>query len=125
MDPTTIAQTLTAYAQPARPVSPTPMTQDDLMDALYGPGQSLPSWIPQNVQDYINQAPSFNEGQRQAMRPADIAGGEPYTPTPQIGDLQRLFQNRITRNAPTSNPIGGKFLRDVTLGGHLAGGNEI
>lgn len=112
MDPTTIAQTLAAYAQPARPVSPTPPTQADINDALWGSGDlpspmqpppPLPSWVPQNVQSYINQAPSYNEGERQLPLPANIAGGEPYSPTPQIGDIQRLFQKRITQNAPTSD----------------------
>jgi hypothetical protein len=103
MDPTTIAQSLAAYAQPARPVTPTPPTQADLMDALYGSGADpLPSWLPQNVQTYMNQTPSYAEGQRQAPS-QDIAGGEPYSPTPQIDDVRRLFRNRITRNAPTGD----------------------
>ena len=89
-----------AYASmPARPYSPTPLSPDD----FYGPPPApLPSWIPQNVQNYINQAPSYTEGQRQSAMPSSIAGGEPYSPTPQIGDLRRLFQQRITGNAPTS-----------------------
>ena len=112
MDPTTIAQALAAYAQPARPVSPTPPTQADINDALWGSGDlpspmqpppPLPSWVPQNVQNYINQAPSYNEGERQSPLPANIAGGEPYSPTPQINDIRRLFQKRITQNAPTSD----------------------
>ena len=73
------------------------------MDALYGSGTDpLPSWLPQNVQDYMNQTPSYAEGQRQRP-PQDIAGGEPYSPTPQIGDIRRLFGNRITQNAPTGD----------------------
>ena len=112
MDPTTIAQTLAAYAQPARPATPTPMSQDDITEALYGGGippaplpAPLPSWLPSNVQNYINTQPSYAEGQRQAP-PQDIAGGEPYSPTPQIDDIRRLFRNRITQNAPIGNSPG-------------------
>ena len=91
-----------AYASmPARPYSP------DETDPLYSlpavpPPQPLPSWIPQNVQNYINQTPSYAEGQRQTIAPPSIAGGEPYLPTPQIDDIRNLFRNRITKNAPTS-----------------------
>ena len=123
MDPTTIAQTLAAYAQPARPPTLTPPSAQDFSDYLYGrppssldpaanlpgpmepppPRPPLPAWLPQNVQSYINQAPSYSEGERQSPLPGDIAGGEPYSLTPQIGDIQRLFQKRITQNAPTSD----------------------
>ena len=105
MDPTTVAQTLAAYARPARPVSPTPLTQDDIADALYGggtPPAPLPDWVPPNVQNYINTQPSYAEGQAQGWQ-SNIAGGEPYSPTPQIADIQRLFQNHIMRNAPTGD----------------------
>ena len=117
MDPTTVAQTLAAYAQPARPVSPTPATQNDIADALYGSGAAppapLPSWLPQNVQNYINNNPSYAEGQRQTLEPPSITrGGEPYSPTPQLDDIRRLFQNRITRNAPTGDE---RSIRDQQL----------
>jgi hypothetical protein len=128
MDPTTVAQTLAAYARPARPVTPTPLTQDDIADALYGGGPPLPSWLPQKVQDYINHAPSFAEGQRQALTPPDIAGGEPYDQTPQIDDIRRLFRNRITRNAPTSVDSNSQALRALMkLPGFsgFTGGDEI
>jgi hypothetical protein len=107
MDPTTVAQALAAYAQPARPVTPTPTSQDDIMEAVYGPQTPpppLPSWVPQNVQNYINTQPSYGEGERQSLQPPSITrGDEPYDQTPQIGDIQRLFQGRITRNAPTGD----------------------
>jgi hypothetical protein len=130
MDPTTIAQSLAAYAQPARPVTPTPTSQADLMDALYGSGTDpLPSWLPQNVQTYMNQTPSYAEGQRQGML-QDIAGGEPYSPTPQIDDIRRLFQGRITRNAPTGDERSiraGQFKALMQLPGFsgFTGGDEI
>jgi hypothetical protein len=115
MDPT-VAQALAGYAQrPARPVTPTPdqqmppdlnlptpMSQSDLMDALYGSGADpLPSWLPQNVQSYMNKTPAYAEGERRRM--PDIAGGEPYSPTPQIDDVRRLFQNRINQNGPSGD----------------------
>jgi hypothetical protein len=134
MDPTTVAQTLAAYARPARPVTPTPATQDDIMDALYGPGsqtlpQPLPDWVPSNVQNYISTQPSYAEGQRQAP-PQDIAGGEPYSPTPQIDDIRRLFQGRITRNAPTGDDRSvraGQLRALMKLPGFsgFTGGDEI
>lgn len=121
MDPTQWPPGLTINSMPFRPTSPQlplPLTPQS--------GLPLPSWIPPNVQNYINQRPSFAEGQRQTMLPPpNITGGEPYSPTPQIADIQRLFQRRALLNSPTSNPISGKFLRDITLGGHLAGGSEI
>ena len=44
------------------------------------------------------------QGQRQTMLPPSITrGGEPYAQTPQIGDIQQLFRNRITQNAPTGD----------------------
>ena len=140
MDPTTIAQTLAAYAQPARPVSPTPPTQADINDALYGSGDlpspmqpppPLPSWVPQNVQNYINQAPSYAEGQRQTLMPPSITrGDEPYSPTPQIDDIRRLFQGRITRNAPTGDERSiraGQLRALMKLPGFsgFTGGDEI
>ena len=134
MDPTTIAQALAAYAQPARPVTPTPASQDDIADALYGPGSQtlpapLPDWVPPSVQNYINQAPSYEEGRPQGT-PPNIAGGEPYSPTPQIDDIRRLFQNRITRNAPTGDERGirdQQFRSLMQLPGFsgFTGGDEI
>ena len=132
MDSTTVAQTLAAYAQPARPVTPTPPTQDDIEEALFGggaPPAPLPSWIPQNVQNYINQAPSYGEGQAQGW-PSNIAGGEPYSPTPQIDDIRRLFQKRITQNAPTNDLPGiraQQFRALMKLPGFsgFTGGDEI
>jgi hypothetical protein len=134
MDPTTVAQALAAYAQPARPVTPTPTSQDDIMDALYGPGTQtppapLPDWVPPNVQNYINTRPSYAEGERQGW-PSNIAGGEPYSPTPQIDDIRRLFQGRITRNAPTGDDRSvraGQLRALMKLPGFsgFTGGDEI
>ena len=130
MDPTTVAQTLAAYARPARPVTPTPMTQDDLADALYGSGAPpapLPDWVPPNVQTYIRTQPSYTEGERQGW-PTNIAGGEPYSPTPQIDDIRRLFRNRITQNAPTSGAFTSQQLKNLMqMPGFsgFAGGEEI
>lgn len=131
MDPATIASLM--YGQPARPVTPTPNPTDllygpggvdpqggGLGGALNNLGGSmpsamltpetpmapLPSWIPQNVQDYMRFAPSYEESQRQALTAPNIAGGEPYSPTPQINDLRRLFGDRMRQNSPTS---GGGF----------------
>jgi hypothetical protein len=129
MDPTTVAQTLAAYARPARPVTPTPTSQDDIADALYGPPPPLPDWVPQNVQNYINNNPSYAEGQRQTLAPPSITrGGEPYDQTPQIGDIQRLFQGRITRNAPVSGGFNSqqlKHLMQMPGFSGFAGGDEI
>jgi hypothetical protein len=136
MDPTTVAQTLAAYARPARPVTPTPATQDNIADALYGGGippaalpAPLPSWLPQNVQNYINQAPSYAEGQRQTQMPPSITrGGELYDQTPQIADIQRLFRNRITQNAPTGLGFSSQQLKNLMqMPGFsgFAGGEEI
>jgi hypothetical protein len=94
--------------QPARPYSPTPDPIDQLFNKLSPtdlptPMQlpaPLPSWVPPNVQDYIRMAPSYNEGERQSPLQPNIAGGEPYSPTPQIDDIRRLFRNRIIKNAP-------------------------
>jgi hypothetical protein len=94
---------LLASVQPARPYSPTPTSNDDIVNTLYGPPPPLPSWVPPNVQNYINSNPAFAEGQRQTLAPPSIAGGEPYSPTPQIDDIRRLFHGRITGNAPTSD----------------------
>ena len=108
MDPT-IGQTLASYARPARPVTPTPTSQADILDALWGPTPQtppapLPNWVPSNVQSYINSQPSYAEGQRQTLLPPSITrGDEPYVQTPQIGDIQQLFRNRITQNAPTGD----------------------
>ena len=121
--------------QPARPYTPRPSDlpsrmEADVMDALYGP-EPLPSWIPPNVQNYINNAPSFAEGQRQTIMPPSITrGGEPYSETPQIGDIQRLFQGRITQNAPTSDQPGiraDQFRALMQLPGFsgFTGGTEI
>jgi hypothetical protein len=116
MDPTTIAQTLMAYAQPARPVTPTPMTTGT-------PPAPLPSWVPANVQNYIRTRPSFGEGERQGM---SWGGFEPpQPPAPQIADIQRLFNRGILQNAPTGNQISGPPLKKIIQGGYLAGGNEI
>jgi hypothetical protein len=132
MDSTTVAQTLAAYAQPARPVSPTPLTQDDIQNALYGdaiPPAPLPSWLPQNVQNYINTQPSYGEGERQSLQPPSITrGDEPYDQTPQIADVQRLFRNRITKNAPTSGGFTSQQLKNLMqMPGFsgFAGGDEI
>lgn len=129
MDPTQWPPGLTINSMPFRPTSmppqpdlPTPMSQQDYNNAE----TPLPSWIPLSVQHYINQAPSFAEGQRQTTAPPpDITGGEPYSPTPQIDDIRRLFARRQLLNSATPSPIGGKLLRDFILGGHLGGGNEI
>ena len=130
MDPTTIAQTLAAYAQPARPVTPTPLSQADLMDALYGgggtPAAPLPSWIPQNVQNYINTQPSYAEDQ---PTPSGRIDNEPQQPSqPQIADIQRLFRGTVTRNAPTSGGFSSQQLRNLMkMPGFsgFAGGDEI
>ena len=121
--------------QPARPYSPTPPTDADIADAFYGPAPApapLPSWVPPNVQAYINSNPSFAEGQRQTIMPPSITGntGEPYSPTPQIDDIRRLFNNRITGNAPTSdlNSIRAEQFRQLMrLPGFsgFTGGTEI
>ena len=73
-----------------------------------------PAFAPPGYEEWQTQGPSMG-----------MPGGEPSQPTPQINDIQQLFNNSIMRNAPTSNPMGGQFLRDITLGGHLAGGNDI
>jgi hypothetical protein len=131
MDPTTVAQALVAYAQPARPVTPTPTSQDDIMDALYGGAVApapLPPGLPQNVQDYIRTRPSYGEGQSQGMPPNMAGGGELSQPTPQIADIQRLFQNHIRRNAPTSGGFNSQQLKSLMqMPGFsgFAGGDEI
>jgi hypothetical protein len=140
MDPTTIAQALAAIAQPPRPITRTPPTAQDFSAYLYGtpttagdlpdaqagpPPAPLPGWIPQNVQNYINTRPSYAEGQRQATMPPGIAGGEPYSPTPQINDINRLFSRSIHQNAPIGSGISGPPLKAIIRGGYLAGGDEI
>lgn len=115
-----------AFSPPARPYTPTPLPSD-LMDALYGnptPPQPLPSYLPQNVQNYIRTQPSYTEGQAQGRWPDT---GEPggQSPNPQVGDLQRLFRNRIQQNAPSGTPLSGPFLKNVIQGGYLAGGVDI
>lgn len=112
MDPTTIAQTLGAYAQPARPVTPTPMSQDDIAEALYGgatPPAPLPSWLPQNVQTYIRTQPSQAEGEKVWSGRTDNEPQQP--PQPQIADIRRLFRGSIMRNAPTSGGLSSQDLR--------------
>lgn len=129
MDPTTVAQTLAAYARPARPVTPTPT--GDLPSLMYEPTSwetPTPSWVPPNVQNYMRNAPSYVEGQPQGTPPS-IAGGEPYSPTPQIGDIRRLFRGSIMRNAPTSggeafNRGLGNLLKLPGFSG-FTGGDEI
>jgi hypothetical protein len=54
----------------------------------------------------MSMTPSYEEGERQTLLPPSMAGGEPYSPTPQIDDIRRLFQNRIIRNAPTGDEHG-------------------
>jgi hypothetical protein len=119
---------------PARPYSPTPFSGDDLRNALYGadlpspmqPYAPLPSWVPPNVQNYINQAPSYNEGERQPPTPPIMLG--PISPTPQIDDIQRLFHNRIMQNAPTNQGFSAEQYRNLMkLPGFagFAGGDEI
>jgi hypothetical protein len=136
MDPTTIAQTLAAYTQqPARPYSPTP---NDIADALYGDGPPapLPSWLPQNVQNYINTQPSYGEGGVQAPQPynrvyeADTQDAPSQPLNPQPDDIQRLFRNSITRNAPTGDERGirdQQFRALMKLPGFsgFTGGDEI
>ena len=129
MDPTTIAQTLAAYAQPARPVTPTPASPDDIADALWGSGTPpppLPSWLPQNVQDYIHTQPSQEEGQKAWSGRIDNEPQQP--PQPQIADIQRLFRGAITRNAPTSGGFNSQQLKNLMqMPGFsgFAGGDEI
>jgi hypothetical protein len=107
--------------RPARPMTPTPLGVDSLMDALYGgpqqPPQPLPADLPPNVQDYIRNRPSYSESQAQntsGLTPGSITGGEaPYVPNPQIDDLRRQFRGAITRNAPTStaDPARARLLK--------------
>ena len=92
-----------------------------------GPPTTLPGQMPMppgQMGGMAGPPVGYQEWQPQGPPPS-IAGGEPYQATPQINDIQQLFNNSIMRNAPTSNPMGGQFLRDITLGGHLAGGNDI
>jgi hypothetical protein len=122
---------------PSQPYSPTPEPIDQLLNNLYPdlptpmqPPAPLPSWIPPNVQDYIRQAPSYNEGERMSPFPPSIAGGEPYSLTPQIGDINKLFHGRITQNAPTSedhSALAKQYRGLMKLPGFagFAGGNEI
>jgi hypothetical protein len=136
MDPTTVAQALAAYARPARPVTPTPTTQADLMDALYGggtPPAPLPGWVPSNVQNYINTRPSYAEGQTRGQQWGPVYSAleqEPLQPPqPQIADINRLFGSGILRKAGGSqfgeNQISGPFLKSIIQGGNFAGGDNI
>ena len=129
MDPTTVAQTLAAYARPARPVTPTPPSQDDITDALFGggtPPAPLPSWLPQNVQTYIRTQPSQAEGEKAWSGRTDAEPQQP--PQPQIADIQRLFRGSIMRNAPTSGGFTSQQLKNLMqMPGFsgFAGGEEI
>jgi hypothetical protein len=77
------------------------------------------------VQNYINQAPSYTEGQRQTLAQPNIAGGEPYSPNPQIDDIRRLFFNHIIQLAPP-NPIpAGPDVADAIRRGLFTAGNDI
>ena len=127
MDPTTVAQILASHARPARPVTPTPPTQDDIAEALYGGGAApLPSWLPQNVQNYIRTQPAQAEGQPAWSGRMDDEPQQP--PQPQIADIQRLFRGSIMRNAPTSGGLSSQKLRQLMqMPGFsgFAGGEEI
>lgn len=80
------------------------------------------------VAQAIENRPSFEEWQKQGAR-KDIAGGEPYSPSPQIKDLQQLFRDRILQNAPTQPGADvGDIIRQFSkLPGFagLAGGQNI
>jgi hypothetical protein len=100
------------------------------MYAAQQPLQPLPPWLPPNVHNYINNGPSYGEGQPQGEQWGPVFSGrsrqEPPQPqAPQISDLQRLFYNSILRNAPTANSISGPLLRSIIQTGHLAGGEGI
>jgi hypothetical protein len=78
------------------------MSTDNLMDALYGPQTPpapLPPGLPQNVQDYIRNRPSYAEGQNMPSGRQDDE--PPQTPNPTIDALRQQFRGTITRNAPT------------------------
>jgi hypothetical protein len=62
--------------------------------------QNLPPAVAQSIVNNRQTA----EGQRAGPAP-DIAGGEPYSQTPQIDDIRRLFRNRTLQNAPTSQSL--------------------
>ena len=127
--------------QPSRPYSPTPgpldtifnqLQPEDLQDlpAHWAQPAPLPSWLPPNVQNYINQAPSYEEGERMSPFPSNMAGGEPYSPTPQIDDIQRLFHGRVMQNAPTGSKHGftaDQYRNLMKLPGFsgFTGGDEI
>jgi hypothetical protein len=79
----------------------TKMAVLDSQRKIYQQGlQNLPPAIAQS----IVSNPQYSEGQAQGSR-SDIAGGEPYSPTPQIDDIRRLFRNRTLQNAPTSQSL--------------------
>jgi hypothetical protein len=62
--------------------------------------------LPPDVARSITMNPQYSEGQAQGDRGQQgIAGGEPYSPTPQIGDIQRLFNQHIQQNAVTSQQL--------------------
>ena len=141
-------------APPARPYTPTPPTQNDIWNMLYGkndpklptyirPGNDLsgylgpnlpspaaplelPQWVPPDVQSYMNRTPSYAEGD---MFPSGTVG-EPPWPEPQVGDIRRLFDKRIESNALAGRQQGfsAQQLRGLMqLPGFsgFAGGDEI
>lgn len=121
---------------PARPFSPTPLTQDELETYGYGggapqswspaPPQPLPSWLPQAVQNYIRTQPQMAEGQRPPPRGFDM--GMPSS-EPQISDIYRLFGGRIAGNAPTGalSPdfYRSPFFKQMLRGGHISSGADM
>jgi hypothetical protein len=75
----------------------------DSQRKIYQQGlQNLPPAVAQS----IVSNPQYSESQAQGSRKEQgIAGGEPYSPTPQIDDIRRLFRNRALQNAPTSQSL--------------------
>jgi hypothetical protein len=71
--------------------------------------------LPPAVQYSIRNKPSYEEYQPQWSGRLDP--GEPLQPIdPQFSDIQRLFYNRIMRNAPTSGLTVDQF-RQLYSGG--------
>lgn len=81
----------------------------------------MPSWMSPTLQRYIQSRPTFAEGERPGPQ-VGIAGepwgpgtppvqAEPYSPTPQIEDIQRLFGQGIAARNRRFNPVWSQQLR--------------
>jgi hypothetical protein len=69
--------------------------------------QTLPAWLPPNVQDYIRNVPSFSEGSPQGVWTGDPSE-PPQSPNPQIDDIHRLFSGQSQRNSTTAQQLNAR-----------------